>query len=268
MADSRTSHLLAFVAGAVATMAVTQYISKKGAKNAGATAEGDDLSLYYGDIQRLTTIPDSRRYLPSEIYGELVRKCVVCCVDVVIVRKYGRLQKKQCVLVERASDPAKGVWWWPGGRLLKGESFFDAAIRKAHQETGLDPSDMTPIQMQMVEKKTIPCISWGMEHVLPNKVGSPWGMEPNLPLVSGLTQCSITFQRTNSAWDTETDKGTQTVNAIVLVELSRKDTNVVLDEQSERWRWIPVDPKVAKQNNEDKYVVEALERLKTWNPYY
>jgi 8-oxo-dGTP pyrophosphatase MutT (NUDIX family) len=114
---------------------------------AGATAEGKDLSLYYGDIKELTTITDSRRYLPSDVYGELVRKCVVCCVDMVIVRTNAETGKKECVLVERASEPAKGLWWWPGGRLLKGESFFDAAKRKAQQETGLNPSDLTPIQV-------------------------------------------------------------------------------------------------------------------------
>jgi hypothetical protein len=48
-----------------------------------------------------------------------------------------------------------------------------------------------------------------------------------------LTQSA--FLPSKSAWDTETEKGTQTVNAIVLVELSGKDSNVVLDEQSERY---------------------------------
>ena len=93
----------------------------------------------------MTTITDSRKFLPSEVYGELVRKCVVCCVDIVVVRRDKETGKKECVLVERASEPAKGVWWWPGGRLLKGETFFDAAKRKTQQETGL--KNITPIQV-------------------------------------------------------------------------------------------------------------------------
>ena len=52
------------------------------------------------------------------------------------------------------------------------------------------------------------------------------------------------------------------------MELNEKDKDIVLDEQSERWRWISLDPKEAKKNGEDKYVIEALERLDTWNPVY
>jgi 8-oxo-dGTP pyrophosphatase MutT (NUDIX family) len=111
---------------------------------AGATVEGNDLSLYYGDVKDLTTITDSQRYLPSDVYGKLVLECVVCCVDCVIVRTT-ETGKKECVLVERSTEPAKGYWWWPGGRLLKGESFFAAAKRKAQQETGL--KNVTPIQV-------------------------------------------------------------------------------------------------------------------------
>jgi len=45
--------------------------------------------------------------------------------------------KLECLLVERGSEPVKGVWWLPGGRIYKGETFFDAAIRKVKEETGL-----------------------------------------------------------------------------------------------------------------------------------
>ena len=37
-----------------------------------------------------------------------------------------------------------------------------------------------------------------------------------------------------SAWDTAKEKGTQTVNAIVLVELGGDDNDIVLDAQSEQ----------------------------------
>ena len=111
-------------------------------KHAGATIEGDDLSLFYGDIKELTTITKSRKFLPGDLYGSLVRDCVVCCVDCLLVRQ--RAGVKECLLVLRSSEPVKGVWWLPGGRLLKGETFFAAAKRKAQQETGL--SNVTPIQ--------------------------------------------------------------------------------------------------------------------------
>ena len=119
------------------------------------------MSLFYGDIQQLTTITDARKFLPSDMYGQLVRDCVVCCVDCLIVRKTldGR---KECLLVLRSSEPVKGVWWLPGGRLLKGETFFDAARRKAQQETGL--KDVKPIQVLGVWNTFFPTSHWDTEN--------------------------------------------------------------------------------------------------------
>jgi len=196
-----------------------------GNPTAGATIEGNDLSLFYGDVEELTTITNTRRFLPKEIYGTMVRDTVVCCVDCLIVRT-NENGKKECLLVERSSEPVKGVWWLPGGRLLKGETFFAAARRKAQQETGL--TDVTPIQVLGVWNTFFP----------------------------------------TSHWDTETEKGTQTVNPIVLVELNEPGADVKLDETSERCRWIGLDPQAAEKNGEDRYVLQALLRLKDWNPSY
>jgi len=195
---------------------------------AGATVEGNDLSLYYGDVKELTTITDSRKYLPSDLYGNLVRDCVVCCVDCLLVRVNAETGKKECLLVLRSSEPVKGVWWLPGGRLLKGESFFAAAKRKALQETGL--TNVTCVQVLGVWNTFFP----------------------------------------TSNWDTEASKGTQTVNPIVLVECGNDNAgvDVKLDETSEEWRWIGLDPSEAEMNGEDKYVVQALLRLQAWNPSY
>lgn len=160
---------------------------------AGATIEGNDLSLYYGDVAQLTTVTKSRKFLPSDLYGKLVRDCVVCCVDCLLVRT-SKEGKKECLLVLRSSEPAKGLWWLPGGRLLKGESFFAAAERKAKEETGL--TNVTCIQVLGVWNTFFP----------------------------------------TSNWDTDTEKGTQTVNPIVLVELNDVDADVRLDDTSEQVR--------------------------------
>jgi ADP-ribose pyrophosphatase YjhB (NUDIX family) len=183
------------------------------------------LSLYYGDVQELTTITESRKFLPSDMYGKLVRDCVVCCVDCLIVRVNDKGQK-ECLLVERGTEPVKGVWWLPGGRLLKGETFFAAARRKAQQETGL--TDVAPIQVLGVWNTFFP----------------------------------------TSHWDTTQDKGTQTVNPIVLVELNQPGADVKLDETSEQWRWIGLDPEKAAKNGETRYVLQALLRLQDWDPSY
>lgn len=156
----------------------------------------------------------------------MVRDCVVCCVDSLIVRYNPALQRKEALLVERAAEPVKGAWWLPGGRMLKGETFFGAAVRKAKGETGLDC--VKPIQVLGVWNTMFP----------------------------------------TSNWDTETEKGTQTVNPIVLVELEKPGVDVKLDDTSERYKWISLCPDEAKANNEDKYVLHALMRLKAWDPTY
>ena len=191
---------------------------------AGAVVEGNDLSLFYGNVDELTTITDRRKFLPSDTYGELVRHTVVCCVDILLVRYNPQTRRKECLLVERSSEPVKGVWWLPGGRLLKGETFFAAAVRKAQQETGL--TAVRPIQVLGVWNTFFP----------------------------------------TSHWDTPESKGTQTVNPIVLVELLEEGGDVKLDETSENYRWIGLDPE--ENSAEDKYVLQALLRLKAWNPKY
>jgi 8-oxo-dGTP pyrophosphatase MutT (NUDIX family) len=194
---------------------------------AGATVEGDDLSLFYGDVAELTAIPHSRKFLPKEIYSRLVLDCVVCCVDCLLVRVNPVTGKKEALLVKRSAEPVKGVWWLPGGRLWKGETFFASARRKAKEETGLT----------------------------------------NVKCVQVLGVWNTLFPTSN--WDTETERGTQTVNPIVLVELiPEKAEEIVLDETSESSRWIGLDPDEAAKNGEDGYVLQALLRLKAWNPNY
>jgi colanic acid biosynthesis protein WcaH len=199
-------------------------------KTAGAIIEGNDLSLFYGDETELTTITDRRTFLSPDVYGPLVRDTVVCCVDILLVRYCHATARRECLLVERRSEPAKGLWWLPGGRLLKGETFFAAARRKAWQETGV--SDVQPIQVLGVWNTFFP----------------------------------------KSSWDTADSKGTQTVNPIVLVEMQSAKPgatpDIKLDEQSENYRWIGLDPAAAAAAGEDKYVLEALFRLEAWNPHY
>jgi len=193
---------------------------------AGATMEGNDLSLFYGDEAELTTITDKRKFLPQEAYGQIVRDTVVCCVDILLVRYNPVASRKECLLVERSSEPVKGLWWWPGGRLLRGETFFAAAIRKAQQETGL--TAVKPIQVLGIWNTFFP----------------------------------------TSHWDNAESQGTQTVNPVVLVEMTEAGADVKLDATSENYRWIGLDPDEATVAGEDRYVVQALRRLKAWNPYY
>lgn len=175
--------------------------------------------FYDEDVASLTSIPDNRKFLPSDFYGQMVRDCIICCVDCVVIRANPfKKNALECLLVERSDEPAKGLWWLPGGRIFKGETFFAAALRKTKDETGVEG-----------------CAS------------------------QVLGVCNTFFPR--SSWDIENEKGTQTVNVVVLVEL-KEGSQIILDNTSERYRWLPLD---GEAEDEDKYVKKQLQRLEAWN---
>lgn len=72
-------------------------------------------------------------YIDKEIYRKAVENLPICCVDIFL---YDPVNKSY-LLVQRKDPPAKDAWWVPGGRLEKGESFFDCAERKCLKEVGL-----------------------------------------------------------------------------------------------------------------------------------
>lgn len=150
MASQNYKTLVGTFALGFMTASVLRLWDKKKAKeidrqSSGATPEGNDCSLFWGDERELTTVLDHRKFLDKDFYGQMVRNCIVCCVDCLIVQYNTHLQREEALLVERATHPAKGIWWLPGGRLFKGETFFDGAKRKARDETGL--KEVTPIQV-------------------------------------------------------------------------------------------------------------------------
>ena len=71
-----------------------------------------------------------------------------------------------------------------------------------------------------------------------------------------------------SNWDTTDIQGTQTVNPIVLVEIHNAIENptIQLDSTSLDYKWITLDP--LDHTDKDKYVQQALLRLRQWNPNY
>jgi colanic acid biosynthesis protein WcaH len=190
-------------------------------ENAGATREFNDLSIFYGDEDTLTTIERNNSHLPETFYAQYVHNCIVSCVDCVIVRADKETGDKQCILVERRDNPAKGKWWFPGGRQFKGETFFRAAERKTRTETGL--------------KGTA------------TQVLGVWN----------------TFFDT-SAWDVKGVKGTQTVNVAVYIEVP-DGSEVFLDNTSDRFRWISMNPDCPTNRDEEPFVISTLRRVRAYN---
>jgi len=71
-------------------------------------------------------------HIPEETFGACLDALPQVCVEVLLVRE-GRV-----LVARRTNEPAKGEWFWPGGRLYKGERLDDAARRIGHEELGLD----------------------------------------------------------------------------------------------------------------------------------
>ena len=70
-------------------------------------------------------------YIPDDIYRRIVDYMPICCVDLLIH------DGPAVLLLLRANRPALDQWWFPGGRLHKGEHFNQAADRIAKQELHL-----------------------------------------------------------------------------------------------------------------------------------
>ena len=73
-----------------------------------------------------------KKLIPWKLYKQIIGNVPIACVDIAIVAKGAVL------LVRRKDHPAKGKWWLPGGRVLKGEMMKTAAARKARDEVGIE----------------------------------------------------------------------------------------------------------------------------------
>ena len=82
-------------------------------------------------VAQLSVVHNDYRFLPKDFYMRAVENMVITCVDVIVQRK----SDKRILLFYRRDPPAKGIWWWPGGRMFRGETFADAATRKVRDET-------------------------------------------------------------------------------------------------------------------------------------
>ena len=70
--------------------------------------------------------------IPFNLYKQIHAVIPILCVDAVI------LCEGKILLFKRINEPVKGQYWFPGGRVLKGETFKEAVMRKVRQEAGIE----------------------------------------------------------------------------------------------------------------------------------
>jgi colanic acid biosynthesis protein WcaH len=82
------------------------------------------------------------KFIDAETYEQIKKKIPIACVDLLI------LNEGKVLLLKRQHAPAQGQWWFPGGRILKGETIFDAAKRKGVEELGLmlEPQEVISVE--------------------------------------------------------------------------------------------------------------------------
>lgn len=70
-------------------------------------------------------------FIPADEYKRILSVLPILCVDCLIIHE------QKCLLLKRTGEPAKGQYWFPGGRVFKGETIHDAALRKGREEVNL-----------------------------------------------------------------------------------------------------------------------------------
>ena len=75
--------------------------------------------------------------IPDEIYEMVLRSMPIACVDLIVCNSASEI-----LLVRRTNEPARGEWWFPGGRIHFGETREDAVRRQLMKECGLQGVDV------------------------------------------------------------------------------------------------------------------------------
>ncbi|MFA5839223.1 MAG: NUDIX domain-containing protein [Candidatus Margulisiibacteriota bacterium] len=76
-------------------------------------------------------------YIDDKFYRQVLKSMPISCVDLLVIN-----MEKRVLMIKRRNPPAKGQWWFPGGRVHFGELRKKAAIRKLKEECGLTLSSL------------------------------------------------------------------------------------------------------------------------------
>ncbi len=70
--------------------------------------------------------------ISDDVYDVIKKSFPIPCIDLIIQNSAGEV-----LLLKRKNEPAKNQWWFPGGRILFGETRNEAVARKIKKECGI-----------------------------------------------------------------------------------------------------------------------------------
>jgi len=85
-------------------------------------------------------------YLSEDKYNEIEKLVPLACLNIIIVDDEGRI-----LVMKRNNEPAKGLYWYPGGRIKRGQSLEEALKEKIKEETGLEWQELEFIRVASVD---------------------------------------------------------------------------------------------------------------------
>jgi len=85
-------------------------------------------------------------YIPEKKFREIERLVPLASFNAIIVDDKGRV-----LVMKRNNQPAKGLYWFPGGRIKRGQSLEEALKEKIKEETGLEWSEVELIKVASVD---------------------------------------------------------------------------------------------------------------------
>jgi ADP-ribose pyrophosphatase YjhB (NUDIX family) len=137
--------------------------------------------------------------IPDELYRQIRRMMPIPCVDLLVTDDGGHV-----LLVRRKCEPAKGAWWFPGGRVHFGETRLQAAVRKLRDECGLEASAIEEIATfdVILELPAAGTSSHGITTLVRMRVGAP-------------RTCRLDSQSTQAAWRTPGEWAEERLHAFV-----------------------------------------------------
>jgi ADP-ribose pyrophosphatase YjhB (NUDIX family) len=71
--------------------------------------------------------------IQEKTYKTIISQMPISTIEAIIINS-----KNDLLVMKRNNPPVKGEWWFPGGRIRRGETFLQALARKVTEETALE----------------------------------------------------------------------------------------------------------------------------------